>query len=128
MNQRVAITGMGVISALGDSSGALFDALCSGRTGLHPVGPLAPNDCQCHLAGQLIDFQAEKYLTGRPLRPLDRTSQLASAACGLALENSGWNVESRTSVDLALMVGTMFAGMHTIGDFDRTAIVSGPAS
>jgi 3-oxoacyl-[acyl-carrier-protein] synthase II len=59
---------------------------------------------------------------------LDRISQLASAACGLALENSGWNAQSRASVDLSLVVGTMFGGMHTIGDFDRTAIVSGAAS
>ncbi len=127
MENRVAITGVGVISALGDTSRALFDALCSGRTGLHEVEPLV-GDCHCHLAAQLVDFQPGKYLPGRPLRPLDRTSQLASAACGLALENSGWNEESRATVDVALMVGTMFAGMHTIGDFDRTALVSGPAS
>jgi 3-oxoacyl-[acyl-carrier-protein] synthase II len=53
---------------------------------------------------------------------------MASAACGLALENSGWSSESRAAVDLALVVGTMFGGMHTIGDFDRTSLVSGTAS
>jgi len=128
MEHRVAITGIGLISPLGDSSNALHHALCSGRTGIHPVGPQVVNGNQCHLAARLVDFQPEKYLAGRPLRPLDRSSQLASAACGLALESSGWNSESRAANDLAVMVGTMFAGMHNIGDFDRTAMASGPAS
>src|SRR5258706_13085790 len=114
MDHRIAITGVGLISALGDSPSALFTALCEGRTGVHEI---APGDLgfQCHLAGQIVDFQPEKYLSGRPLRPLDRISQLASAACGLALETSGWNAASRNNVDLSLVVGTMFAGMHTIG-------------
>jgi 3-oxoacyl-[acyl-carrier-protein] synthase II len=128
MKHRVAITGTGVVSVLGDSSSEVFDALCKGRTGLDQVGPFVPGGFPCHLAGQLLDFQPEKYLKGRPLRPVDRTSQLTSAACGLALENSGWNAESRLGLDFALVVGTMFSGMHTIGDFDRTAITAGPAS
>ncbi len=128
MELRVAITGTGVISVLGDSSSEAFDALWNGRSGVDQVGSFAPGGCPCHLAGRLVDFQPEKYLKGRPLRPVDRTSQLSSAACGLALEDSGWNPESRFGLDLALVVGTMFSGMHTIGDFDRTAITAGPAS
>jgi 3-oxoacyl-[acyl-carrier-protein] synthase II len=128
MEHRVAITGNGLISVLGDSSSEAFDDLCNGRTGLDRVDSIAVDDWRCHLAGRLAGFQPEKYLKGRPLRPVDRTSQLTSAACGLALENSGWNPESRLGLDLALVVGTMFSGMHTIGDFDRTAITAGPAS
>jgi 3-oxoacyl-[acyl-carrier-protein] synthase II len=128
MEHRIAITGVGLISALGDSPGALFKALCDGWTGVHDVALVDLKGCQCHLAGRLVNFQPEKYLSGRPLRPLDRTSQLASAACGLALETSGWNPASRTAVDLSLVVGTMFGGMHTIGEFDRSALSSGPAS
>jgi 3-oxoacyl-[acyl-carrier-protein] synthase II len=53
---------------------------------------------------------------------------MATASCGLALESSAWGAESRAQVDLSLVMGTMFGGMHTIGEFDRTAIVSGPAT
>lgn len=128
MEHRVAVTGIGLISALGDSYDALHHALCGGRTGVRQVGSLSRPDDECQLAAQLVDFEPEKYLKGRPLRPLDRSSQLASAACGLALESSGWTAESRAIHDVAMIVGTMFAGMHNIGDFDRTAITSGPAS
>jgi 3-oxoacyl-[acyl-carrier-protein] synthase II len=128
MNHRIAITGVGLISSLGDSASSLYEALCNGQSGIRPVEADSPDHSKCHLAGRLPDFRPEKYLLGKPLRPLDRVSQLASAASGLALENGGWDAVSRASVDLSLVVGTMFGGMHTIGEFDRTAIGSGPAS
>jgi 3-oxoacyl-[acyl-carrier-protein] synthase II len=128
MNNRVAITGVGLISPLGDSPRAVFNALCDGRSGVLPLKEFSSNGHGCRLAGQLLDFRAERYLSGRPLRPLDRTCQLATAACGLALEDSGWSAEARAATDLALVVGTMFGGMHTIAEFDRAALTSGPAS
>jgi 3-oxoacyl-[acyl-carrier-protein] synthase II len=128
MNHRVAITGRGLVLPLGDSSSALFNALCEGRTSVLPLQELASNGHRCHLAGWLQDFQVEKYLSGRPLRPLDRACQLATAACGLALTDSGWCTEERRKIDLALVLGTMLGGMHTIAEFDRTGLTSGPAS
>lgn len=129
MDHRVAITGLGLLSALGDSPSRLFEALCAGRSGVRSGTELqSRHRCGCHLAGRLSSDQPEKYLSGRPLRPLDRISQMASAACGLALQSGGWDAERRARVDVSLVVGTMFGGMHTIGEFDRAAIVSGPAS
>jgi len=128
MNHRVAITGVGLISPLGDSSSALFSALCEGRSGVSTLQEFASNRYRCHLASRFRDFRAEEYLSGRPLRPLDRTCQLATGACGLALGQSGWSVEERANIDLGLILGTMFGGMHTIAEFDRTSLTSGPAS
>src|SRR5882762_1258748 len=128
MDNRVVITGVGLISPLGDSSEALFNALCNGRSGVLPLQQFSSNGHRCNLAGQLLDFRAENYLSGRPLRPLDRTCQLATAACGLALRDSGWGSREGADVDLALVLGTMFGGMHTIAEFDRTALTSGPAT
>ena len=126
MNRRVVITGMGVISALGNSPRELFAALCEGGTAIHPMSQM--NGGQCTLSAQLHGFRAEDYLQGRPLRPLDRISQIASAACGLALEQGGWDSNLRRHCDISVVLGTMFGGMHTIGDFDRTAISSGPST
>src|SRR5213083_536796 len=128
MKNRVVITGIGVISPLGDSCSELFSRLCDGRNGIRPIAQLSTNGRKCGFAAQLLDFHGEKYLTGRALRPLDRASQLAAAACGLALEQSGLDGELRQQYDLSLVLGTMFGGMHTIGDFDRTAMTSGPST
>jgi 3-oxoacyl-[acyl-carrier-protein] synthase II len=126
MEQRVVITGVGLISVLGDSPLALYSALCEGRKGLHPLQQFASNGHGCHLGGQIRDFRPEAYLSGRPLRPLDRTCQLTASAARLALESSGWTAGVRATRELGLAVGTMFGGVHTIAEFDRSALLSGP--
>ena len=126
MKKRVVITGTGLISSLGDCSSELFDGLCNGVSGIHPTLHLSNNGCG--LGAELPAFRGEMYLAGRSLRPLDRASQLASAACGLALEQSGWDGTLRRHFEVSLVLGTMMGGMHTIGDFDRAAITEGPAA
>jgi 3-oxoacyl-[acyl-carrier-protein] synthase II len=129
MDRKVVITGIGLISSLGDSPEALFEALCNARSGIRfETEPNFTYAGGCHLAARLNEFKGEKYLTGRALRPLDRISQMAAASCDLALRNSGWSDAGNAGADLPLVLGTMFGGMHTIGDFDRSALVSGPAS
>lgn len=126
MTHRVTITGVGLVYSSGDSPAELFSALCEGRSALREIQAIGGKIGHCHLAAQLDDFEPSGYLSGRPLRPLDRVSQLACAASGLALKDSGWNFEENPDVELDLVVGTMFAGMHTIGEFDRSALRSGP--
>ena len=128
MERRIVITGAGLISPLGDRPEALYSALCAGRSGLRRLEQSTKNGNSCHLGGQICDFKPEVYLKGRPLRPLDRTGQLATAAAMLALENSGWNAERRASAEVGLALGTMFGGVRTIAEFDRTGLTSGPAS
>jgi len=129
MGRKVVITGIGLISPLGESAEGVFAALCNGKSAVRYQEDSNPTCAVgCHLAARLIDFKAEKYLPGRPLRPLDRISQMAAASCSLALQNSKSNYTNPARVEFPLVLGTMFGGMHTIGDFDRAALLSGPAS
>jgi 3-oxoacyl-[acyl-carrier-protein] synthase II len=125
MTKRVAITGMGVISSLGNSPAELHSALCDGRTGLHKIAGEAFHGFHCGQAGDIAGFEAEIFLPGRPLRPLDRTGRLVTAAATLALANSGWNAEALGKHDVGLVLGTMFGSVHTISEFDRRALVEG---
>ncbi len=115
MLKRVAITGMGLISSLGQSPASLHSALCDGGTeAASPGGPIS-------------SFEPQVHLQGRPLRTLDRTGRLVSAAAKLALENSGWQGEKLREHEVGLVVGTMFGSVHTISVFDRHALEQGPA-
>jgi len=127
MKRRVAITGMGVISSLGNSSAELHSALCKGDTGLHKIEGEAFHGFQCRQSGNLLSFQPETFLQGKPLRSLDRTGRMVAAAATLALANSGWSRETLSQRDVGLVLGTMFGSVHTISEFDRRALVEGPA-
>ena len=126
MDRRVVITGVGVLSSLGDSPSALSTALCEGRSGLNPVESFSTDGLVCHQAGEIRSFAPEIYLGERNLRALDRTSRLVTAAATLALDDSGWSVELRRRCEVGVVLGTMFCSVHTISEFDRRGLVLGP--
>ena len=125
MERRVVITGIGVISPLGDSSGALHTALCAGRSSLQPVTLFNTDGLVCQQAHALAAFTPETYLGKNP-RALDRTSQLVTAAATLALDHSGWSLKMRRQHEVGLVLGTMFCSVHTIAEFDRRGLTLGP--
>lgn len=127
MRKRVAITGMGVISALGDSAASLHSALCNGQASSYSLDDPGRNCAHGRRSGRISAFQPEVHLKGRNLRPLDRTGQLVVAASKLALEDSGWTPERLAEHDAGLVLGTMFGSVHTISKFDRHALEQGPA-
>ncbi|HVS82843.1 MAG TPA: beta-ketoacyl-[acyl-carrier-protein] synthase family protein [Pyrinomonadaceae bacterium] len=127
MRSRVVITGMGVVSSLGDSPEGLHASLCEGRSGIKPIQLFNTTGLGCPLGGEITDFDAAKFLGQRNLRPLDRTSRLVASAAQLALEDSGWSAEMRNSEELGLVLGTMFCSVHTISEFDRRALEAGPS-
>jgi 3-oxoacyl-[acyl-carrier-protein] synthase II len=127
MRNRVVITGVGVVSALGDSPSSLHFSLCSGRRALKPVELFSTSGLGCPLGGEIPSFDAQKYLGRRNLRPLDRTSRLVTSAAQLALTNSGWSEEMRNQEEVGLVLGTMFCSVRTISQFDRRALEVGPA-
>ncbi len=127
MTRRVAITGIGVISSLGNSPAELHAALCAGQQASYRLDDCALDDITCNQGGRIASFAAESYLTGKPLRPLDRTGRLVAATAKLALENSGWSLDLLHRHDVGLVLGTMFGSAHTISEFDRRGLVQGPA-
>jgi 3-oxoacyl-[acyl-carrier-protein] synthase II len=127
MERRVVITGIGVISPLGDSPVALHTALCEGRSGLQPIALFDTDGLICKQAHALSSFTPESYLGKKNFRALDRTSRLVTAAAKLALDHSGWSLEMRPQHEVGLVLGTMFCSVHTISEFDRRGLTLGPS-
>ena len=127
MVRKVAVTGFGVISPLGDSPSRTHAALCDGRTALRPIEGFETPGMESPLAGEISSFTARDYLERGNLRPLDRTSELLTVAVQLALQSSGLTPERLADQEVGLVVGTMFCSVHTISQFDCRALQEGPA-
>ena len=126
MKPRVVITGAGVVSSLGNSTEQLFEALCNGQSGLGPVESFPTDRFECRTGGEIKSFSGADYLSGRNLNALDRISLLATAASQLALGDSGWTSQMLAENDVGMVLGTMFAGLRTIHEFEFRALTVGP--
>lgn len=123
--RRVVVTGMGVVSPLGDTPEALHASLARGESGLRPIESFATRGLAAELAGEVRDFSPADYLGQGNLRPLDRTARLAAAAARLALTDGGRTPQEED--ELGLVLGTMFGSVHTVCAFDRRVQSAGPS-
>jgi 3-oxoacyl-[acyl-carrier-protein] synthase II len=90
MQRRVVITGMGVITPLGDSVPALFRAQVEGRSGVGPITRFAAGTFPTHIAAEVRDFDLARYVADpRPWADAWLNSQFAAAAARLALDDAG---------------------------------------
>lgn len=125
--ERVAITGIGVVTCFGDSPETFHAALCRGEKGMYSLETNEWTGSNRGPGGMIPSFRAEAYLQGKSLRPLDRTGRIVASAAKLALENSGWTPDMLCQQDVGLVLGTMFSSMHTISAFDRHGLTQGPS-
>ncbi len=121
---RAVITGVGVISPLGDSAAALGAALGEGRSGLAPVELFDPGDLACREAGEIRGFSPRDYLGDGNLRPLDRTAQLAAAG-QTAIWHGLQGVNSTISGGPASGVQALGYARDQIRDGRAAALLSG---
>lgn len=124
--RRVVITGVGMVSPLGDDVDRFVSALIDGRKAAGPIRGFETTGLRLREAGEMSSFDPSQYLGSRNLRPLDRTARLSCCAAHLALASSGWDEAMRARHEVGLVLGTMFGSVHTIAAFDRRALVDGP--
>lgn len=126
-DRRVLVTGLGVLSNLGDSPEELFRNLCEQRSSLRPADTSGPTALPPIQVSRIDDFDAGAYLGKSNLRPLDRISRLVTVAAHLALKGAGWEADALSETEVGLVLSTVLAGIHTIGEFDRRALIAGPS-
>ncbi len=93
MTQRVAITGLGVITPIGSGKLEFWDALIAGTSGIAPVTSFDTSGFPVHLGAEVRDFDPERYLRKRSPAEMGRGSQLAVAAAHIAVLDSGVEID-----------------------------------
>jgi nodulation protein E len=85
--RRVAITGIGAVTALGHDAAALWDGVTRGACGIRPIANIPTGRLKVTQAAEVRDFDPAAHFAARQLPMLDRTSQLALVAAREAIGN-----------------------------------------
>ena len=111
MNQRVVITGLGAISALGHTTSQFWDALKHGRSGIRTLKGLPTEKLKIQIGAEVPDYRPEDHFSPQDLPLLDRFSQFALLATREALADAGLD---EAAVDgAAAIIGTGCGGKGT---------------
>src|SRR5207302_9801280 len=87
--RRIAVTGIGVIAPTGVGRERVWAALAEGRSGISRIENFDTSNLKTNIAGVCRDFKPEESFDERELSRLDRVSQLAIAATGMATREAG---------------------------------------
>ena len=110
---RVVVTGMGLVSPLGESVDEFWNGLVNGRSGIGPLTLCDPAQFPCRIAGEVSDFDPQNYVDRKEARRMARFSQLAVAASGLALEDAGLDVSALNDERVGVVMGNGNGGFPT---------------
>jgi len=116
MMKRVVITGIGVLSPIGNSYAAFVEGLKSGRSGAAPITRFDASAFKTQFACEVKDFNAQDYLDRREARRLDEFSQYALVATEEAIQQSGidMNDASLNKERMGVIWGSGIGGLKSL--------------
>jgi len=125
MPRRVAITGIGPVTAIGIGREAFEAALRRGDGGIAEVTGFEVADDGPLLVAEVMDLDIKQYLRSTKAY-LDRNSELAFAACELAIRDAGLLLDGIDHERFGLCVGTEWGNLHTVAAFRDSLVTKGP--
>ncbi len=118
--RRVVVTGIGLLTPLGNDLQSSWDGLVAGRSGIGPVTSFDASEYECPIAGELKDFDPGEFVDAKLLRRLDRSSTLALAATRQAVADACLDVSQEDPGDVGVLLGTGIGGGHLMVENQRT--------
>lgn len=126
--KRVVITGMGIISPIGNDISSFWNSLTAGVCGIGPITAFDTAEYKVKLAAEVKGFDPLLYMEKQEARKQDRFSQYAVAAATQAMADSG--LQSGENIDafrLGVYIGTGTGGMQTFLTESEKLLEKGPS-
>lgn len=126
MKRRVVVTGVGVISPVGNDLASLWQACLEGRSGIGEVTLFDVSAYATRIAGEVADFDPAEHMDPKLARRCDRFSQLGVAASMQALADSGLEITPANRDRVGVLLSSGIGGLATWEEQFRRLLESGP--
>lgn len=123
--RRVVVTGIGVVSPVGNNPDEAWNNLVNGVNGIGPITLFDTTDYKAKVAGEVKNFEPRDYMSKQEILRSDRFTQLAVAAATQAVEESGV-VGTLDPTRLGVYFGTGIGGINTLTKEQSKLLEKGP--
>jgi 3-oxoacyl-[acyl-carrier-protein] synthase II len=127
--RRVVITGLGVLTPVGNDVETFWSNLKNGVSGIHAIDAFDTAAYDCKIGGQVRGFDPKPFFKNpKDIRRSDRFSQLAMGAAKMALEDSGIDIANLKQRDrFGVLVSSGIGGLKTLQDQLTILLTKGPS-
>lgn len=112
--RRVAVTGLGIISPVGNSISQAWENIVSGTSGIDQISRFDASDFPTRIAGEVRDFNVADYMAPKEARHFDTFVHYGIAASSQAIKDSGLQIDDALSVRAGALVGSGIGGLPLI--------------
>ncbi|BCT91207.1 3-oxoacyl-[acyl-carrier-protein] synthase 2 [Lysobacter helvus] len=109
--RRVVVTGMGIVSPLGNDLASTWDGIVNGRSGIGPITHFDASTLTTRIAGEVRDFDISRWVGPKDARKMDEFIHYGVAASLMALEDSGIVVDDSNAERIGALIGSGIGGL-----------------
>ena len=124
MNDRLCITGIGVVSSIGIGKEEFLLSLKNGQSGITEIKAFDTHFSRSKKGGVIRSFHPKNFITASKIRRLDRASQFAIAASKLALTDAQLSITQENSFRVGVVLGSGFCGLSSSVEFHRNQFLN----
>ena len=124
--RRVVITGMGLVSPVGNDLATAWDNISHGRSGIGPITSFDPGAYATRIAGEVRDFDPAAYIPAKEAKRMDPFIHYGVAAGLMALKDSGLEISEANAERMGTIIGSGIGGILGIEDTTARLLEGGP--
>lgn len=127
MERRVVVTGLGVVSPVGNNKEEFWSSLVKGKGG---IGELTSFDCKDYdsrIAGEVKNFQAPSLISKKELRRMEKFVRFAIAAAKEAIDDSALDMSKEDPFNIGVLIGSGIGSLRIIEEQLKVIMEKGPS-
>lgn len=125
MKRRVVITGLGIVSPVGNDIDTAWDNVINGRSGIGHISRFDPADFNSHIAGEVKGFDVTAYIPAKEARQMDTFIHYGIAAGVQAWRDAGLDVSDENADRIGVIVGSGIGGLQRIEETQKEYLERG---
>ncbi|MCD7097525.1 beta-ketoacyl-ACP synthase II [Stenotrophomonas sp. MMGLT7] len=111
MSRRVVVTGMGMVSPLGNDLASSWEGIVNGRSGIGPITQIDASQFTTRIAGEIRDFDPTKFVSAKDAKRMDPFIHYGVGASFMALDDSGLEITEANAERVGAILGSGIGGL-----------------
>ena len=127
MARRVVVTGLGVVSPIGNQVETFWQNLVQGRSGISRIDSFDASAFDSQIAGEVKQFDPSRYLSPKENRRMEHFVQFAVYAATEAYQDSGLDLSREDANRIGVLIGSGIGSLHAIEEEHKVLMEKGPS-
>ncbi|WGV24628.1 beta-ketoacyl-ACP synthase II [Halotia branconii] len=124
--KRVVVTGIGAITPIGNTPAEYWEGLLSGRNGIDKITSFDASGHDCHIAGEVKNFDPHEYMDRKEAKRMDRFAQFGVSAAKQAVSDSKLVINELNAEQVGVIIGSGIGGIKVLEDQQTIYLNRGP--